>query len=309
MIEKYVINDHHVGMREGDRIAVQLAIDPKFLNECLKKPDWPELNILPLGAHALFARRAGIGGSDANLLLSGDSERIARLWREKRSEIAPEDLSRVLPVMLGSWTEAFNRQWYEQETGHQVSRVGAVEICSDHPWRRCTLDGFIETSCSVFEAKHVGAYRKPEEVLESYMPQLQHNMAVLKVERSTLSVIYGNHKWETYEIAADWLYQEELLIAETRFWDCVLSGERPVAAPVLPAPKPVGVREMCLQGNNAWASAATEWLECRVAAKRHADAAIALKSLVESDVSRAFGHNIEIRRNKAGSLSIKELDA
>ena len=74
-------------------------------------------------------------------------------------------------------------------------------------------------------------------------------------------------------------------------------------------PKPVGVREMCLEGNNAWASAAADWLECREAAKRHASAAASLKGLVESDVPRAFGHGVEIRRSKAGALSIKEIAA
>jgi len=270
---------------------------------------WPDLYALEMDSVALIERNTGIGGSDANTILSGDADRIMRLWREKRGEADPEDLSGVLPVMLGSWTEAFNRQWYERESGLQVSRVGAVEICKDHEWRRCTLDGYVEAIGSVFEAKHVGAFRKPEEVVESYMPQLQHNMAVSNTDRALLSVIFGNQKWEVYEIAYDWLYQEELLIAETRFWDCVKFGERPVPALVPPAPKPVGIREMCLEGNNAWAAAAADWLECREAAKRHTAAVSALKSMVEGDVTRAFGHGVEIRRSKAGALSIKEFAA
>jgi predicted phage-related endonuclease len=271
--------------------------------------DWPQLSSLGISAPAQSERSLGIGGSDANTILSGDSERILRLWREKRGEAEPEDLSGILPVMLGCWTEAFNRQWYERETGYQVSRVGAVQVCDKHGWRRCTLDGFIKGKGAVFEAKHVGAFSPPEEVLERYMPQLQHNMAVTGVGRALLSVIFANHKWEIYEIASDWLYQEELLIAETRFWDCVVTGERPVPASVPPAPKPIGVREVCFDGNNAWASAAADWTDCREAAKRFTEAASSLKTMVESDVTRAFGHGIEIRRNKAGALSIKELAA
>lgn len=268
---------------------------------------WPQLASLGLSSSAHTARIRGIGGSDANTILSGDVERIGRLWREKRGEVEPEDLSGVLPVMLGSWTEAFNRQWYERETGLGVSRVGAVEVCEQHGWRRCTLDGFVQAKAAVFEAKHVGAFRKPEDVVEGYMPQLQHNMAVARLDRALLSVIYGNAKWEIYEIASDWLYQEELLIAEARFWECVLSGDQPVPAPVPPAPKPIGVREVCFDGNNAWAVAASDWLGCREAAKRHADAVSSLKTMVEGGVTRAFGHGVEIRRNKAGALSIKEL--
>jgi predicted phage-related endonuclease len=270
-------------------------------------PAWPRLGDLGLSPVLQAARAGGIGGSDANVILSGEAERIVRLWREKRGEVEAEDLTCVLPVMLGSWTEAFNRQWYEQETGYLVSRVGETANCKTHSWRRCTLDGFVELKGAVYEAKHVGAFVRPDEVLERYMPQLQHNMAVMTAERALLSVIFGNHKWEVYELPADWLYQEELLIAEARFWDCVQSGELPVAAPVPPAPRPVGVREMCLQGNNAWAAAAADWLECRQAAKRHSAAASTLKSLVEDDVSRAFGHGIEVKRSKAGALSIREV--
>lgn len=270
---------------------------------------WPRLDTIGLASGALIERRAGIGGSDANTILSGDHERITRLWLEKRGLLEPENLSGVLPVMLGNWTEAFNCQWYEQETGLLVTRQGAVDVSESHPWRRCTLDGFVARKDAVFEAKHVGAFVRSEEVLERYMPQLQHNMAVAKTGYGLLSVIFGNHKWEVYEVACDWLYQEELLIAESRFWDCVRSGEAPVPAAVPLPPKPVGVREMCLEGSNAWASAAADWLECREAAKRHASAATSLKGLVESDVTRAFGHGVEVRRSKAGALSIKEIAA
>ena len=198
---------------------------------------WPELGQLRMGAVELSARLGCIGGSDANIILSGDPDRVLRLWQEKRGEVEPEDLGSVLPVMLGSWTEAFNRQWYERQTEQAVSLVGAAMVCGEHGWRRCTLDGFVEAQDAVFEAKHVGAFFRPEEVLARYMPQLQHNMAVKGCELSLMSVIYGNHKWEVYEVAADWLYQDELLAAELAFWDCVASGKLPVALPAPPPPR------------------------------------------------------------------------
>lgn len=81
----------------------------------------------------------------------------------------------------------------------------------------------------------------------------------------------------------------------------------PTAAPILAAPKPFGVREVCFTGNNVWAAAATDWLDNREAAKRYAGAVTALKGLVPSDAARAFGHGLEIRRSKAGALSIREM--
>lgn len=270
---------------------------------------WPHLDQLALSQEAQLARTAGIGGSDANTILCEDSERILRLWREKRGEVEPADLSSKLPVMLGCWTEAFNRQWYQRHTGYLVVDDGKVFESEAHSWRRCTIDGYVPHLGAVWEAKHTSAFAKADEVLARYMPQLQHNMAVTGTSRAALSVIFGNSKWEVFDVASDWLYQEELLIAESRFWDCVRSGEAPVPAPVPPPPKAIGVREICFEGNNGWASAAVDWQTHREAARTHAAAASILKGLVEDDVARAFGHGVEAKRSKSGALTIRELGA
>src|SRR5450759_904804 len=55
-------------------------------------------------------RRSFIGGSDAEAAL-------LHLWREKRGEAEPEDLSGNLIVQLGLVTEPLNRIWYERNTG------------------------------------------------------------------------------------------------------------------------------------------------------------------------------------------------
>ena len=265
---------------------------------------WPGLDRLRLPQST--GRCAYIGGSDANVIVSGDAEKICRLWREKRGEAEPEDLSNSLAVMLGCWTEAFNRQWYQRLSGERVTAVGEVRTSPQHDWRRCTLDGVVESSGAIWEAKHTSAFAKPEEVLERYMPQLQHNMAVAGAERAVLSVIFGNHKYEVIEVASDWLYQLELLEAEEEFWDCVKTGKEPVPAEPPAPPRPIGTREVCLEGSNAWASAAFDWLTHREAAKTHASAITLIKSLIDADVGRAFGHGIEAKRSKSGAITIRE---
>ena len=141
------------------------------------------------------------------------------------------------------------------------------------------------------------------------MPQLQHNMAVCGAERAMLSVIFGNHKYEMFEVASDWLYQHELLEAEQQFWDCVASGEEPV------------VRSRRLRrGRSAPARSAsratTPGPQLRStgssiahAAKIHGAATSLIKTLVEEDVCRAFGHGIEAKRSKSGAITIRELVA
>ena len=262
-----------------------------------------------MDATAAASRLGSIGGSDANIILSGSVDRILRLWREKRNEETPEDLSDRLAVMLGCWTEEFNRQWYTFSTGRLISRAGDNIYCTSHTWRSCTLDGFVDELGAVWEAKHTSSFAKGDEVLTRYMPQLQHNMAVARCERAVLSVIFGNSKWEEFEIASDWLYQEDLLAAEMHFWERVKSGEPPAPHAAPPPPRPVGVREVCLEGDNVWADSAADWLLDREAARRHQAATALLKDLVEDDVARAFGHGIEVKRSKAGALTIRELQS
>ncbi len=173
-------------------------------------------------------------------------------------------------MVLGCWTEEFNRQWYAKLSGNPVIDAGAQLTCGQFRWRKCTLDGIVEKTGAVFEAKHTNSFVKPEDALERYMPQLQHNMAVSKADRAVLSVIFGNARYEMFEVAADWLYQLDLLEAEKAFWNAVLSGEPPVAVDAPPAPRPVATRELSFEGNNAWASAAADWLETHQAAKTHA---------------------------------------
>ena len=44
-----------------------------------------------------------------------------------------EDLSGKLAVMLGSWTEDFNRQWYEKLSGNRIVDAGRALTCAVAP--------------------------------------------------------------------------------------------------------------------------------------------------------------------------------
>jgi predicted phage-related endonuclease len=68
----------------------------------------------------LLDRRSFLGGSDARVIMGSDEALLLRLWREKRGEVEPEDLSDNLIVQLGSVTEDLNRRWYERNTGHAI---------------------------------------------------------------------------------------------------------------------------------------------------------------------------------------------
>src|SRR6202166_4982805 len=72
---------------------------------------------------SLGDRRSFIGGSDARMIMGDDEAALVRLWREKRGESEPEDLSGNLIVQLGSVTEDLNRRWYELNSGQVVAEM------------------------------------------------------------------------------------------------------------------------------------------------------------------------------------------
>src|SRR6516162_10053523 len=69
------------------------------------------------------SRRSFIGGSDARIIMGADEAALVHVWREKRGEAEPEDVSGNLIVQLGIVTEALNRHWYERNTGQTVECV------------------------------------------------------------------------------------------------------------------------------------------------------------------------------------------
>src|SRR5258706_7044134 len=68
-------------------------------------------------------RRSFIGGSDARIIMGDNETALLRLWREKRGEVEPEDLSDNLIVQLGTVAEDLNRCWFERNTGQVVAEV------------------------------------------------------------------------------------------------------------------------------------------------------------------------------------------
>src|SRR5579864_6258633 len=141
-------------------------------------------------------RRSFIGGSDARIIMGDDEATLIRLWREKRGEAEPEDLSGNLIVQLGAVTEDLNRRWYELNTGEVVIDVQRRFFHPALPWMAATLDGRVEASGAIFEAKFMLPWSFSEEAAaEKYMPQLQHNMWVVASKSAVLSVITGGGKW------------------------------------------------------------------------------------------------------------------
>ncbi len=250
-------------------------------------------------------RRSFIGGSDARIIMGNDEAALLRLWREKRGEAESEDLSGNLIVQLGSVTEDLNRHWYELNTGQVVNDI---QRHVKHPvirWMAATLDGRVESSGAVFEAKFMLPWSFSEEgAAEKYMPQLQHNMWVVNSKSAVLSIITGGGKWVEITTHADALYQHLILTAEKKFWRCVETGEPPALSGVEPPrPRIEAIRIVDMSSSNAWAEFAGIFGRTRAAHLEHEQAKAELKSLMPEDAKEAIGHGVRAKRSKFGAVS------
>jgi predicted phage-related endonuclease len=255
-------------------------------------------------------RRSFIGGSDARVIMGSDEAMLVRLWREKRGDIEPEDLTDNLIVQLGSVTEDLNRRWYERQTGHAIKDV---QRRLQHPvikWMAATLDGLVDPGGAVFEAKFMLPWTFSEEAAaEKHMAQLQHNMWVSNARSAVLSIITGGGKWVELSIHADPLYQHLLLTAEKKFWRCVQSGEEPRLFGVEPPrPRLEAVRIVDMSASNSWAEFAAVFRRTRPAFVEHESAKADLKKLVPEDTKEAIGHGLKAKRSKSGAISFEVLE-
>jgi predicted phage-related endonuclease len=256
-----------------------------------------------------ITRRSFIGGSDARIIMGSDEAALARLWREKRGQAEAPDYLDNLLVQLGVATEPLNRRWFEKTTGQVIKEV---QSWIRHPvirWMAATLDGIVEGSGAVFEAKFMLPWSFSEEAAaEKHMAQIQHNMWVTNATGAVLSIITGGGKWVEIKISADPLYQHLLLTAEKQFWRCVESGEPPrLFGAEPPRVRIEAVRIVDMSSSNAWAEFSSVFHRTREAYLEHENAKAELKGLMPEDAKEVIGHGIRAKRSKSGAVSFDVL--
>lgn len=251
------------------------------------------------------ARDGKLTASRVACLMTGDEAKILNLWRELVGDpsFVPEDLTGVWPVRLGETTEALNLTWFSRKHG-AISRIGEV-ITHANGWAAATLDAWSDENYCPVECKHVGGREPIEVIIERYQPQLHWQMIITDAKQVALSVIMGANEPTVEFLTCDEEYAAELLKRATAFMECVWELTPPVALPHITAPVKAE-KTYDMAGSNVWASDALVWLENYGAAKVAKDAEANLKGLVPADAMRCHGYGVEIRRDKAGRLSLRE---
>jgi len=270
-----------------------------------------EVKKTPKVEHLRINRHMGIGGSDATRIMRGDWH---TLWLEKTEKQEPEDLSRVLPVQLGLYTEPVNKQWLEYELNKKVT--DHPELYAKKDFMFAHYDGWIEQDKIIVECKHTYSNNTLDNVISTYMPQVQHYLMVSETPYIYLSVIFGNNRHEYCKVDADKEYQTKLYEIEKSFWGYVKDNKPPEQLDQLTdqLPKLAGrikINDMITidfdeTRDNEFMSLAKEWHETKQPATQHKAIGQVLKAKVPDNCRKATGSGILISRNKAGTLSIKE---
>ena len=239
--------------------------------------------------------------------MGDDEAALLRLWREKRGEVEPEDLSGNLIVQLGPATEELNRRWYQSSTGRVITGVQRIAIRRCAGWRLPSTAGSMKRRC--IRSQFMLPWRSRKKRPPKHAAQLQHNMWVVAARGAVLSVITGGGKWVEIKTHADPLYQHLIITAERKFWRCVESGEPPALFGVEP-PKPriEAVRIVDMTASNAWAEFAAIFSRTQSAHLEHEQAKSELKGLVPDDAQQAIGHGVRAKRSKSGAVSFDLLN-
>jgi len=250
-------------------------------------------------------RDTRVGASFLPALMAGKSDQILQEWQRLTGDPAyePPNFDNNWPVQLGRYLEPMVLDWHERKHG-PLTRRGEWVPHPHRPWLGCTLDGYRETDKTVLDAKVVGQWRRMEEVIAYYTPQVIVQRDCVGAENASLLIVHGGS--EPVECPVTWTadYEAEVWERLDAFWDCVLSLTPPggfVEKIATPAP----VKTVDMSGLNSWTAQAATWLST-IQAKKDCEASEKeLKALVPADAARCYGAGVEIKRNKVGHLSVR----
>lgn len=178
----------------------------------------------------LSARKKGIGGSDAAAVLGLSKWKTPlQLYQEKIGEA--DDIQDNESMLWGRVLEPVIRQQYAERTGRTVRLPEGIIAHPEHAFMLANVDGV--TDCRrVVEIKTARSGKEwgangSDEVLQEYLLQVQHYMAVTGFEVADIAVLIGGSDFRIYEVPADKELQNYLISAEEEFWERVVNRTPP----------------------------------------------------------------------------------
>ncbi len=265
----------------------------------------------------MIDRTRYIGSSDAKDILDGNWH---QLWLKKTGRAEPEDLSDKFNVQLGVHTEDFHLDWTIRrmieagEISHELAGLrqaapspdGADFIVS-HVDAMVCLDG--EHHAPV-EAKHSSGKRRIDELLEWYMPQMQHHLWCTEAAKGVVSVIQGNLEPERVWIGRSQEWIEVYRAACTRFWAHVTTDTPPsknspgvAIAPAMRDAIPVnGMVRRCADTDNMFIDRARTMIDCEANWRSYDAAKKDLKAMMGKEDGELYSAILTLKRSRSGAI-------
>ena len=179
----------------------------------------------------LKTRDLGIGGSDAAVIMGMNSYKSPyQLWMEKTGQVEPPNLSGNQYVYWGTKNEANIADWFQEETGKKVKRLGTLQS-REYPFMLANVDRTVIGENAGLEIKTAGVsqYRKwkDDELPDAYYCQCLHYMAVTGADYWYIAVLLGGNeaKWKRIERNDEDI--KTLIAAEKEFWSLVQTHTAP----------------------------------------------------------------------------------
>jgi hypothetical protein len=246
-------------------------------------------------------------GSLANKVMGAKSpEELVAAWAVKIGLDPPDP--ETWAMRAGSHMEPLILDWLEEHSA-PIARRGEIV---DHPEIAdiCVkLDGYRAADDAVLDAKFLGPYRRPDEFLPAYYPQLVLQRLCVGCTRMVLVVAQGTSEPVEYEYLFDRDYADELIRRAKGFLHAMHTMTPPCELPPVVFIPPMRWRtvDVVKEPTNWSAELLTlldEYEGTADAAQRHDVVGKAAKALIPDDVGKCFAGSWQISRSKKGVLTI-----
>lgn len=175
----------------------------------------------------LKARRSGIGGSDAGIILgvSHWSSTFA-LWQDKTGQAPLADEEQISPELkeifhFGHVLEDVVAKEFEERTGKKVRRIGMIRN-NERPWLLADVDRVVVGENAILECKTTNSFNKDmwegDNIPDSYYIQCQHYMACGGYDKCYIACLIGGQQFMLKEIPRNDEDIKVILDKEEEFW-------------------------------------------------------------------------------------------
>ena len=179
----------------------------------------------------LNARKRGIGGSDASVVLGFNRWKSPfQLYLEKTGEYSEEIDNEA--IYWGNTLEDIVAKEFQKRTGKKVRRRHQMFVHPEHEFMIANIDRDVVGEKALLECKTTNAFNSGawdgDEIPAEYICQVQHYMAVLGYKKAYIAVLIGGNKFVWKEVERDDEFIDIMIQREKEFWENhVLAGQPP----------------------------------------------------------------------------------